>query len=236
MRYRLIALTHGDHATLADTIEAFAAMVSPVPTDKVLVCDGMPEPCPSPYFSPAETVFTNGPLGFCETTELAWSIFGAEIGLDRGWAGCPWVDVDYVFWLEHDHIVMEPVDLCDLAFVLDTTEESLAQMALMRDAVNEQEKAAGGLFESRAGQYEARVAESPDGRSLEWYSHRSYYTTNANLMRQDFMRQNPWPDRIAEHCEGHFGVELANAGWTFGVWGDGHPMTRHIGRRTGFGY
>lgn len=221
MNYRLCVLTHGDHATLAATVDSFLARVTPGPAEVCMLYDGPRVGMPS---APHEwkVWWTEGPDGFCKATRALWHV-ASQPG------------ADYVFWLEHDLIVTEDISLPLLAAVLDL-HPKLAQMALMRDAVNEAEKAAGGLFESRRGQYvpeAVRVMES--GEPLPWLSHRSYYTTNANLMRRKFMDENPWPSYDSE-CEGRFGLDLVAKGYSFGVWGDGRPMTRHVGVRTGFGY
>jgi hypothetical protein len=150
--------------------------------------------------------------GFCGATRELWA------GAAAGWC-------DYVFYLEHDFEFLRPVDLTQLAVVLDAN-PALAQMALMRDAVNAEEKAAGGLYESRPGQYAKR-----DG----WLEHSAYLTTNPSLMSAEFMRRNPWPD-YPDRCEGRFGIDLLDAGYRFGAWGTGEPWVRHIGERTGFGY
>ena len=50
---------------------------------------------------------------------------------------------DFVFWLEHDFVFVKPLDLAPLMEVLDA-HPTLAQMQLMRGAVNEREKRMGG--------------------------------------------------------------------------------------------
>lgn len=229
--------------------------------------------------------------GFCESSKRAWAIAVSGMGIPHPLA--EEAAYEHVFWLEHDFVFTRNVDLRDLAAVLDTNQGStvavpehmpgnpsstgltgykttvggLAQMALMRNAVNNQEKAAGGLFESRPGQYMARgtacsgcggelawVTTTPPGYSgwacttlggcshpplapaPVWLEHRSYFTTNPSLMRRAFMAEHPWPD-YPDQCEGRFGIDLIQAGYSFGVWGDGSPWVEHIGAaRTGFGY
>jgi len=217
MRYRLIVLTHGeDHSFLERTLHSVAEHVVPQPSHVLLVVDG--PYIPSVYLGDTYQILPLGPRlnGFCQATRA-------------GWIQASHSSEEWIFWLEHDFEILRRVDLRDLADVLDE-EPDVAQMALMRDAVNEQEKEAGGLFESRHGQYRPRI----EGRH-PWLEHQAYFTTNPSLMSRDFMRANPWPDYGSE-CEGRLGIDLLARGYTFGAWGDGAPWVRHIGVRTGTGY
>ena len=169
--------------------------------------------------------------GFCTVTYRAWR----EAVLPGP---------DHVVWLEHDFVLNRSVDWRQMAQVLDA-HPSLAQMQLMRNAVNEQELAAGGLFESRPGQYTRQVDYADDldagdqaGPEIPWLSHKAYFSTNPSLMRRDWMAANPWPDPelVPERCEGIYGFDLVQDGWHFGVWGTGEPWTEHVGVRDGHGY
>ena len=213
MNYRLVLLTHSDAPTLDDTIASFAAMVTPAPSSRAIVHDGSGD-WRVPAIDDLPWLITDGgtPRGFCATTRDAWD-YGSR------------AEEPFVFYLEHDFTVTCPLDLRPLAAVLDSN-RMLAQMALMRDAVNTEEKAAGGLFESRPGQYADRGG---------WLEHTAYLTTNPSLMRREFMAENPWPEYESE-CEGRFGIDLVARGYTFGVWGAGEPWVEHTGARTGFGY
>jgi hypothetical protein len=230
--YRLVVLTHGTHGpkdTLERALGSFFEHVTPAPAYTYLHQDGPSSPHYYAGFpTPIASSHDDPPLGFCGSTRKAWQ--EAAEG-----------EQPYVFWLEHDFLLIRDVNLADLASLLDA-HHWLAQMALMRTAVNEQEKAAGGLYESRRGEYEwhrstpIRPVSEPMPIEQEWLSHRSYFTTNANLMRRQFMVENPWPADDLPECEGRFGIELVKRGYSFGVWGSGEPWTQHIGTRTGFGY
>lgn len=240
MRYRLIVLTHGDCAPLEATLASFAAHVTPAPESCVLVYDG-PELygalSPHPNLSAVETEipWTIATMpegrqgGFCAATRRAWSFGGGENALSHQ-------EHDHVFYLEHDFLFLRRVDLRDLAAPLDSNKR-LAQMALMRDAVSEEEHAAGGLFELRRSGYQqlASFLPGPSGAPVEYLEHTAYLTTNPSLMRRDWMADHPWPD-YPQQCEGRFGIDLVADGWRFGAWGEGEPWVRHAGVRTGFGY
>ena len=223
VNYTLILITHGDAPTLGHTLESFAEMVTPAPTERICCIDGEGSLPPIEPLGAWEIHAGRTQEGFCVNTRRAWNIVNSLDG--------------YVFYLEHDFEFTRPVDLTHLAGVLDENPQ-LAQMALMRDAVNAEEKAAGGLYESRPGQYEPRLTDLPftsEFTQVPWLEHRSYFSTNPSLMTAEFMRRNPWPD-YPERCEGLFGIDLLERGYRFGVWGTGEPWVRHIGQRTGTGY
>lgn len=222
MRYRLVVLTHGPDRTLSRALEAFGANVFPEPSSVVIKHDG-----PNRPWELGDGKFPRGWLrygseeqdGFCKAT--------AKAMLYASTADEPWV-----FYLEHDFEITRPVDLTQIEQTMQANPQ-VCQMALMRDAVNDQEKQAGGLFESRAGQYTLKVSEI----GWVWHEHTSYFTTNPSLMRTKFLRDNPWPADQPQ-CEGIFGFQVRSRepSTTFGVWGDGTPWCEHIGARDGFGY
>jgi hypothetical protein len=230
--YLLVVLTHGaDPEPLRRTLDAFRENVRPLPTAALIHVDG-PGGLDPRQATAIENDWTEWrlieqpePVGFCAATRRAWSLAAAST-------------LPYVFWLEHDFEITRPVDLEPIGWTLDAYTD-VAQIALMRDAVNDQERAAGGLYESRPGQYDDRLTAAPDpvaGVSFwPWLSHRSYFTTNPSLMRTAWMAENPWPDYESE-CEGRFGIDLVARGFRFGVWGEGDPWCRHVGQRSGFGY
>lgn len=217
-----MVLTHGDGEPLAASLTAFYRHVTPEPTEVRIVHDGpvrMRRMEDALRAAPRAEVETIPRSGFCGATAYMWER-AAEM-----WERGTGLAVDYVFWLEHDFEVTRDVDLTDLSEVLDR-QPMIAQMSLMRDAVNADEIEAGGLYELRRDEFVPRDS---------WLDHASYMTTNPSLMRRQFMADNPWPE-YPEECEGLFSIDLAARGYRFGVWGDGSPWCRHTGKRTGFGY
>lgn len=235
MNYRLVVLTHGDAPSLDDALLSFFERIRPIPTELMIVLDGADAREPD-FISRDHEVWSririHEPSGFCRTSRLAWE-YATRHNPDAGTAP------DYVFWLENDFVFTRDVDLEQLADTLAWNPD-LAQMQLMRNAVNPVEQEAGGLYESRRDQYTERSTMFvQDGRVralCPWLEHRSYMTTNPCLMTHKFMRDNPWPAEHEEECEGRFGIELLAAGYRFGVWGRGEPWVDHVGVRTGFGY
>lgn len=239
MRYLLVAVTHGASPHIAAALDSVRRNVSPVPARGLLWVDG-----PDEGDAALDTVAAIGlhswtvtgsarQQGFCNTYADAW-----HEAVEEAFR----FDCTHVLWLEADFVFERLVDVAALAELLRTA-PGLAQVALMRNAVNEQEIAAGGLFESRRGEYEKFVVSVKQEpvvhgarlRGYPWLRHRSYFTTNPCLMTVDFMHAHPWPHYEAE-CEGLFTHDLLAEGLSFAVWGSGEPWVEHVGVRTGFGY
>lgn len=147
--------------------------------------------------------------------------------------------VDYVFHLEQDFTLRRRVDLGELAAVMDTR-PYLAQMALVRQAWNDEERAAGGLIACHPDAYQPAT----DGAGRAWLEHRLFWTTNPSLYHLGVCRRS-WPD--GPQSEGRFTLDLLAQGLPgvaprdvrFGYWGrhDDGPWVEHIGEtRSGHGY
>lgn len=220
--------TSGRRDCFERTLQTFMQRVRPRPTAVYIYDDGFRTKARR-YVADgflddlgATTIEVDGKrrrVGFCEATAACWKAAASEVSI--GW----------FFHLEDDFEILRSVDLTDLAHVL-SLERQVAQMALMRDAVNDVEKAAGGLYESRRDEYERRGTGSPNA----WLEHRSYFTTNPALMRTSLARSFEWPTE--KHCEGVYdhGLRRSLPDLTYGAWGVGTPWVRHIGEREGFGY
>lgn len=249
MKYRLMVITHGDNATLAEALESFVEHVSPAPHSATLVYDGGEIP-PNPKIAvqmdrvkaPWEeghswcyaTSPSGHPQGYCRNTARAWEL-ADEFG-----------DHEFVFWLEGDFTFDRDVDLRFLAAVLQEVPD-LAQMALYRNAVNSEEVEHGGYLNipSRVDAYVPTLTpvsvfdeEADRIRDIEcpWFSHNLYWTTTPSLFRRSLAKQFTWP--TVDQCEGMFGAVLRETDpeVKFGVWGPGDQWVTHIGVRSGFGY
>jgi hypothetical protein len=218
MNYRLIVLTHGDHQEeLLRTISSFSEMVEPSPVEKHLVVDG---PFASHHldFSDWKLHPSKKQEGFCAAVYRGWEEVAAPPG------------VEWVFWLEHDFLFRRPVDLRDIAKVMNRNDQ-LAQMSLMRQPVNARELAAGSILAADPDSFGRH--QDPEGR---WLSQKIYWTTNPSLFPRELATQRTWP--LEKQCEGVFTHELLadDPGIEFGIWGSGESWVEHIGVRTGKGY
>lgn len=217
MRYALAVLTHDDGTqgeTLAATIGSFDQHVSPPPVHRLVVQDG---PCALPPVAPYPWTCLTLPKqrGFCDATRALW-----ELAAEGS-------DYDYVFWLEHDFDFRRAVDLTGLAVALDDN-PYVAQMSLVRGAVNDEERQAGGVIGKHRERGDVFVNR---GR---WLEHTAYWTTTPHLTTRSFLAGHELPS--GPECEGKLGAELRATAFTFGAWGDGTAWVEHTGRRTGKGY
>lgn len=225
MNYLLAVLSHGEPRSpyLEETLRSFHDHVTPTPSFALHYHDGRGE-----AEAPLIDIGWAGPehLGFCRATQSLW---------DAAVTNARMRNLEYVFWLEHDFRFERHVDLVELATVLHRDE--VAQVSLMRDAVNKAERKAGGVVEANPDAF--APMEEDDGS--QWLRHRAYFTTNPSLMRVEFMENHPFaagPSHLPYdiECEGRYGLDLKGKGFSFAVWGDGSPWVTHTGTRDGVGY
>lgn len=148
----------------------------------------------------------------------------------RGWdqalgSGQPWV-----FWLEDDFVIPEPVDLAAMADVM-TANPHLTQMMLRRQAWFPSEMEAGGFVERHPEAY----ADCSDG-SNDWLEHQLGYWTNPHLVSRRFLAEHTWPDGAGS--EARFGRQTIKGELRSGIWGNRSdpPKVIHGGERSGTGY
>lgn len=171
-----------------------------------------------------------------------WGVVGGPKGgfsgnIIRGWQVLQGVHAPYVFHLEEDFTFNRPIDLAAMIRVLDA-QQHLVQLALLRQPVNRDEKAAGGFIPADPESF----VDCTDG-TAEWIEHRKFFTTNPSLYRKSLMRLG-WPDE--EFSEGVFTHRILASGThesadpRFGLWGNTQqtPAVHHIGddRADGSGY
>jgi len=179
------------------------------------------------YDSKLHGVFGNGPYKYKVITWPQRMGFCGSIG--RAWKILP-EDTDYVMHFEDDFYINRNIDLRDFIEVLQA-HPKLAQMAMLRQPWNEEEKACGGV-----------IQKHPD-----WYIDHEYaghkfcvgrvcFTTNPCLYPFWVTKRGYLPP---PECEGHFGLALVRDGYEFGYWGlkSDPPLVEHIGYgRRGTGY
>lgn len=173
-----------------------------------------------------------------------WTVIGD--GPRRGAAGAvkaawDWLaensSCGYVFHLEQDFEICRPVDLCQLAELLDDHPE-LAQVVLRRDAVNGSEIAAGGVVEQHPDWYLDRA----DGQGRCWLEHQAYWSNNPCLYRMSLVWRYDWPAHVpGRYSEDTFTQMLRETGTPeagrgtvrYAYWGarDSGVWVRHLGGR-----
>lgn len=149
--------------------------------------------------------------------------------VQEGWRQALATDADYVFHLEQDFTFRRYVDLAAMIRVIEA-HPYLVQIALLRQPVNDDERAAGGVIEQYPDSYVTR-----HWHGLTWREHRRHVTTNPALWPR-WVLERGWPD--APHSEGHFGISLFadDANLRAAYWGDS-VYCDHIGdERKGTGY
>lgn len=218
----LLVVTDGRAGLLERTLNTFEQGVTQAPISRRIVvndCPGDPD-----HEAWIDTLGFDvhlrpqtGRRGFAGAIRAGWEAIGDN--------------TDYVFHLEDDFVFTRHVDLVALARVLDDHPE-LVQMALRRQAWNDEEIAAGGIVETHPDQYQ----DCTDGFHW-WLEHRMFFTTNPSLY-PGWVRDRGWPE--GPHSEGRFGQTLfLDAELRSAFWGrrEDPPWVLHTGAvRTGTGH
>ena len=150
--------------------------------------------------------------------------------IQHGWDQVLDTGAEWVFHLEADFIFREPVPIGAMIAILEGNPD-IAQVALKRQPVNEEECAAGGIVECHPDDFEER-------KWAAWWitTHRRFFTTNPSLYSTRLCRMR-WPQE--PESEGLFTHKLlADPLLRFAFWGRKYdtPMVEHIGVRCGVGY
>lgn len=230
MTVPIILLTNGRPECIAKTIPSAVNHLTGV-TGMVIV-DDSGDPV---YCQWLVDEFTGGPWN-TSVLHLGgehgyWRAMRAVWALARHWAAD---GVDKFLLLEDDFLFTQPVNLDDLAAVLDT-HPHLVQMALLRQAWFGNEVKAGGLIEALEQQGQT-FTEATDGVHW-WIEHRACFTGNPSVIpARTFARD--WPE--GAWSESRFGRLLFRDPLARGAyWGrrSDLPRVEHIGhQRAGTDY
>lgn len=146
---------------------------------------------------------------------------GAGGAINSAWEHIKQYDFDYVFHLEDDFTFNRKIPLNDMIRVLENN-SNVFQMALRRQAWNNNEIEAGGVIEQWPDKFHQQ-----DG----WISHRMFFTTNPSVYRKLLIETRDYPD--IKDSEGHFTVSIkeSDPDNLFGYWGQktDAPWVTHIG-------
>jgi hypothetical protein len=147
---------------------------------------------------------------------------GLAAAVQSGWADLP-AGVEYVWHHETDFVLVEPLEVDQMAKTLDT-HPRLANLVLKRQPGNPAEEAAGGIIECRPDRYRQR-----DG----FVEHQECFSLNPCLIPRGVIDAG-WP----AGNEAEMTSRLVGEGRTFGFWGDktDPPRTLHIGTHRADGW
>lgn len=132
---------------------------------------------------------------------------------------------DYFALWEEDFVAIAPIDLQEMAYVLDARQH-LAQLAVLRQPWWTNEIMHGGVLE-------AKIAEGHEVLDVDGVlEHRAFFTCNPTVLPRRTFSQ-PWP--MGQWSESRFGQTLLHDpevrfGMLPGV------RVEHVGMRQGFGY
>lgn len=242
MSIALVVFTDGRWDVLEQTLVSAAENLYGDITHTMLVVDGI---------HPDEPV--NRAVGQLSQAfpraHLFTMIHGERIGfgktIQRAWAALPSFapECRFVFHLEDDFLINQPVDLPQMMALLDTNPH-LVQISLKRQPWNDLEIAAGDFVALNPDDYEEHSSVLAGGgllppvQSVTWLEQRRFFTTNPSLYRRGLCDLG-WPGDL-EHSEGRFSHRLMeNPDVKFGILGRKFdpPRVTHIGaHRIGTGY
>lgn len=213
------------------TLAAYAAFLTPAPSAVYVFDDGGQTPLDTFDAWPGVPVKVESSqerVGRCAAHANLWRAAAAS-------------DFDWVWTVEDDILLLRPLDLRDLADLLDE-EPTLAQVALVRCPWG-MEVAHGGYIPMRADQgfawYERRetlrvasVVHHPADEpwpSWEWIASTTDWTSSPALLSTSLTRKVKWPDEAG--CEATLGpaIQALCPDAVSGYWGWGEPWVAHIG-------
>lgn len=151
--------------------------------------------------------------------------------VQQGWRQVLATGADWLFHLEMDFTFNAPVPVESMIELL-AEKPYLAQVVLKRQAVNDEERAAGGIVELHPDDFRQRV----EGGTI-WTEHRRFWSTNPSVYSTKLCRHG-WPQiPCSEGVFTHRLLEDPDARFAF--WGGKFdaPLVEHIGHdRAGTGY
>jgi len=221
-RICLMIVTDGRYGVLERTLDSFFRMAEFIPAKGLMIDDSgdirYAEYLESlrPKLGGIAIYHHRSRIGFCETVAHGWSLVGEDAG--------------YIFHLEDDFEFIEPVPLTEMVMILES-DPKLAQIALVRQAWNDEEKAAGGLLNLHR-----RCLQPQETNGRKWFLHHRCFTTNPSLYPRHITEKG-WPS--GPYCEGKFGIKVSQMGYYFGYLApqNGINSVVHIGeKRIGAGY
>jgi glycosyltransferase involved in cell wall biosynthesis len=223
----IICLTNGRPDCIAKTIPSAIGHLTGV--NRMVIVDDSGDDV---YGLWLEDEFAGGPWGtnvlHLPAPHGYWRAMKAVWALARHW------DEPAFFFLEDDFVFNEPVNLEDLAEIVEARRD-LAQMALIRQPWFHNEVEHGGVLQALEAQGQ-RFTECTNGHHW-WIEHRAVFTGNPCLIPRRTL-EHDWPE--GDWSESRFGRLLfSNPHARAAYWGrrTDRPRVEHIGHeRVGSGY
>lgn len=230
MRYLLCVLTCGRPDYLQRTLASYSQFLMPRADAVYVWDDGLETPWE------AFSVFADVPT----TVEGELERIGRCSGHARLWEATrrpEYADIDWVFTIEDDVVLLRPLRLNDLRYVL-TVEDELEQLALVRCPWGV-EVEVGGFIPLFPERYVRAMTPNASDHPFEWISSTVDWTSSPALLPAALPRELDWPG--GHGCEGELGPRiLAQRPHALsGYWGWGEPWCAHIGMeriKGGYGY
>ncbi len=154
---------------------------------------------------------------------------GFSGAIQHGWKALAGFN-GFIFHLEEDFIFTEKVPVREMVYILKM-DDSLAQVALVRNSVSGREHNAGGLIEAWPGTFIQK-----DAHGSPYLVHHNWFTTNPCVYHSGLMTFG-WPDGPDseekfgnQFIQGVHGLPWMNFAY-YGRFGDA-PRCYHIGTRT----
>jgi hypothetical protein len=219
--YILTVLSSGRPAYLERTLAAFGDLVAPGPSAIYVYDDGADDD------RLYETLNLVGEYVGDATVEGSPTRLGMCAAHARCWRAAAESDAEWAFHLEDDYRILCPIDLRDLALVIDAHVQ-LAQMTLMRTPWGA-EVEHGGYVPQSPGHYERHETVMIPGCAVSWFETTRNWAAAPTLFPTMLARLIDWPTEPG--CETAIGplVEEINPGARFGIWGAGECQVAHIG-------
>lgn len=222
-RYALCLLSCGREEYVRRTLASYVEHLTPPPSAVYVYDDGGQTPLDAFDAWPGvEVKVESHPtrLGRCAAHANLWRYAAAS-------------DYDYVWTVEDDVLLLRPLDLRDLAALLES-EPDLIQVTLFRCPWGA-EVEYGGYFNQFRWKYERRSSwlsslSYAEGDGLAcWIASTDDWASSPALVRAQVCREVDWPAEPG--CELTLGpaVQAVQPEALSGYWGWGEPLAAHIG-------
>ena len=179
--------------------------------------------------------FVDYPFSFRTIVDDREHRLGMAGAVREGWGRALDAGCDLVVHWEEDFLATEPVDVGDLAAVLDRAPH-LAQVVLKRQPWSPEEHAAGGIIECHPDEY-VQVSSfspfSPWERVVRWTEHQRIFSLNPCVVSRAVLELG-WPDGN----EAEMTRKLTDLGYWFAFAGNKFdpPRVLHVGAERSQGW